>query len=80
MNIWDNLAVIVLVLVGVTAVPMAIWAAVTRPSWGELRDTIYWDLCCIGLFGAWLAFNYLLDLNQFWIIISFFLCLFGFAM
>jgi hypothetical protein len=79
MNVWDsplwyNLAVIFLVLVGVTGVPMATWAVVTRPAWWELRDTIYWDLCCIGLLCAWLAFNYLIDLNLIGMAISFFVC------
>jgi hypothetical protein len=41
---------------------------------GELRDEIYWDLCCIGLLFACIFFNYVLDLDLFWMAINFIVC------
>lgn len=49
--------VAIVVLLALSA-PIVVWAIVTRPSRERLRDTIYWELSCVGFVAAWLAFNY----------------------
>jgi hypothetical protein len=60
-----------LVLVTVVGVPMAIWAAVTRPASWQARDRIFVALYGIGLTLAWLIFLIVVRPNAALFVVSF---------